>query len=230
MKKNIFIIAIMAVIASFIFSINANAQSPDDCLMAQYLKISAKVGNGPFTEVMKNGKATYYRRTGWYIGFNGGINALKVNDKNSINPTGAISVGHEFRHWHAEFRGGATQFEYLGSKKIGLVTDLGVYYDFLPAKGRNWNIYAGVFAGYQHIKFKYVIEDCNTTVEIPYKGNSFRYGAEIGVTKQLHYTNSIGVYGRVFSYKYNAGEKVYNPVVCEVGLKLTFGLNRKVRL
>ena len=161
MKKNIFIIAIMAVIASFIFSINANAQSPDDCLMAQYLKISAKVGNGPFTEVMKNGKATYYRRTGWYIGFNGGINALKVNDKNSINPTGAISVGHEFRHWHADFRGGATQFEYLGSKKIGLVTDLGVYYDFLPAKGRNWNIYAGVFAGYQHIKFKYVIEDWN---------------------------------------------------------------------
>lgn len=228
-KQNILAV-LVAVIASLFISVNASAQSSDDCLMAQYLKISAKVGNGPFTEVMKDGVATYYRRTGWYMGLNGGINALKVNGENSINPTGAISVGHEFKHWHAEFRGGATQFEYLGNKKIGLVTDLGVYYDFFPAKGRNWNIYAGVFAGYQHIKFKYVIEDCNTTVEIPYKGNSFRYGAELGITKQIHYTNSIGVYGRVFSYKYNAGEKEYNPVVCEVGLKLTFGLNRKVRL
>ncbi len=229
MGKKYILAALVAVIASF-FTVNANAQSVDECMMAQYLKISAKVGNGPFTEVMKNGKATYYRRTGWYVGLNGGATALKVNDKNSINPTGAISVGHEFRHWHAEFRGGATQFEYLGSKKLGLVTDLGVYYDFFPAKGRNWNIYAGAFAGYQHIKFKYVVVDCNTTVEIPYKGNSLRYGAEIGISKQIHYTNSIGVYGRVFSYKYNAGEKEYNPIVCEVGVKLTFGLNRKVKL
>lgn len=237
MKKNIFIAALIAVIACFAGATTVNAQNNnvqfDPCQTAYYLNIASKIGNEPFTEVIKNGVPKYYIRTKWYAGVNGGADILTQNGETAIEPTANILVGYQWRHWHAEARVGMRQFTYLDEKKLGMHCDLGIYYDFLPVT-KDWNIYVGAFAGYQHIKFQYNVTDCiedmgTVTTNIPYKGNSFRYGGELGISKTFHYTNTIGVYGRCFTYKYNAGEAEFNPVVCEVGLRLTFGLGRLVK-
>lgn len=238
MKKNIFIAALIAVIACFAGATTVNAQNKenmqfDPCQTAYYLNIASKIGNEPFTEVIKDGVPRYYVRTKWYAGLTGGTAILTQNGETAIEPTANMLVGYQWRHWHAELRVGGRNFSYMGTQKFGLHCDVGAYYDFLPVT-KDWNIYVGAFAGYQHIKFQYNVTDCIEdmgTVEtsIPYKGNSFRYGGELGITKTLHYTNTIGVYGRAYTYKYNAGEAEYNPVVFEIGLRLTFGLGRLVK-
>ena len=235
MKKNIFFMVLIAMIACFASSVNAqnNNVQFDPCQTAYYLNIASKIGNEPFTEVIKDGVPKYYIRTKGYAGVNGGADILTQNGETAIEPTANMLVGYQWRHWHAELRVGGRNFSYMGTKKFGLHCDVGAYYDFLPVT-KDWNIYVGAFAGYQHIKFQYNVTDCiedmgTVTTSIPYKGNSFRYGGELGITKTLHYTNTIGVYGRCFTYKYNAGATEYNPVVCEVGVRLTFGLGRLVK-
>lgn len=234
MKTNMFIIAIIAMIASFAGIQRVNAQELSNCEEAYYLRLASKLGNRPYTQVTKDGKSTYYARTGYYIGVTGGTTFVTQNGELAVDPTATVSFGREERHFHWEVRAGAKQFSYLGEKKIGLVTDAGIYYDFFPAKARKFNIYAGVFAGYQYVRFKYNDTQCidgdEITVSMPYRGNSFRYGGEVGFNIPIHYTHSVGAFGRVYSYSYDAGGEKFNPVVGEVGIRLTFGLGRKVKL
>ena len=207
MKTKNIIIALVAMIASFAGIQRLNAQELTNCEEAYYLRLASKLGNRPYTQVTKDG---------------------------------TVSFGREERHFHWEVRAGAKQFSYLGEKKIGLVTDAGIYYDFFPAKARKsakarkFNIYAGVFAGYQYVRFKYNDTQCidgdEITVSMPYRGNSFRYGGEVGFNIPIHYTHSVGAFGRVYSYSYDAGGEKFTPVVGEVGIRLTFGLGRKVKL
>lgn len=227
--------AIMATV--FNFSV-ANAQETGDntSLEARYMGLAQKLGNTPFTAKVKDGKLTCYRLKGWYVGASGAANFKKLNDKNVVNPNAAAIIGYEWNHWHTEFRGGANQFEYEGKKQIGLQTDLGIYYDFMPLKGRKVNIYVGAFAGYNACQFKLVKEACTdaegncipkTTTQ--YKGNYVRFGGEVGMNVRVHYTNYIGVYGRAYTYQYKAGGQKFNPTVVEAGVRLTFGLGRKVK-
>ena len=236
---------LVAIIADFISIGNMNAQDNDACLQARYLELQRKAGSGPFTEVIKNGEATYYRRTGWYLGVNGGATMRTINSEMAVSPNGAIEAGYEFPHWHAEVRGGALMFDFRGKSTVGLQSDLGVYYDFFPAKGRKFNIYAGAFVGYQYMKVRYGIgQDCNDPestdplVELTHKENSVRAGLEAGATYQLNYVHSIGLYVRGYAYQYslemtdtegNPYKETYTPVVGEVGIRLTFGLGRIFR-
>lgn len=244
MKKNIFIAALIAVIACFASSVNAQNKENmqfDPCQTAYYLKIASMIGNEPFTEVIKDGVPRYYIRTGWYAGLTGGTDILTQNDKLTAELTGNTIVGYQWRHWHTELRVGVRQFSYTKEnnekvQRCGLHCDAGAYYDFVPVT-KNWNFYIGAFAGYQFIKYRYIVTEClegmgTVATPVPYNGNSVRYGAELGITKTFHYTNTIGVYGRCCTYKYHAGEtnKIeYNPVVFEVGVRLTFGLGRLVK-
>lgn len=232
MKTNIkmIITMILVVISSFAGSFNISAQSSETAIKASHLDLANRVGNTSFTAVIKDGHLTCHRHQGWYLGANGGANFSKVANETAINPNLSGLVGYEFKNWHTEIRAGETQFSYMGSQKFGFQTDLGIYYDFMPIKDRKFNIYAGAFGGYQHVKFLYQIEDCDVKVTIPYKGNSLRYGAEIGANwRMMKNTSSAGIYARVFTYKYNAGENYKNPIVGEVGLRLTFGICRKVK-
>lgn len=228
----------MAVMATvFNFSV-ANAQEAGDntSLEARYMGLAQKLGNTPFTAKVKDGKLTCYRLKGWYTGIAGAANFKKVNDKNVVNPNAAAIIGYTGNHWHSEARVGANQFEYQGEKKFGLQTDLGIYYDILPLKGSKANVYIGGFVGYQAVKFTYIKEACTDAegnciprTVTPYDGNSVRYGGEVGVTLRMHYTNNIGAYGRVYSYSYKAGGQKFSPTTVEVGVRLTFGLGRKVK-
>ena len=246
---------VMVIIASFA-GMTANAQSLNE--VADAMNVSAtdtnairrawsdfsnKIGPTTFDYEVNNGHLSAWRHQGWYVGLNGGANALKLNGSMSVNPNAAGIVGYQFQHWHAEARIGATQFKYLGTKKIGVQTDLGLYYDFMPMLGHKWNVYAGVFGGYQAIKFKYNKTECvdvpvcdgsteqhEITTPIPYKGNSARVGAEIGVNFRFgHKTNTAGVYARSYWYQYEAGSVKNNATVGEVGIRFTFGLGRKVK-
>lgn len=237
------IVAIVAMIIGF--GTSANAQYSDACLQAKYLELQKKAGSGPFTEVIKNGEATYYRRTGWYLGVNGGATIKNINDEMNINPNAAISVGHEFNRWHAEVRGGALMFDFRGEKTVGVQSDFGAYFDFFPAKSRKFNVYAGAFVGYQYMKVRYGIgKDCNDPestkplVELTHKENSIRAGLEAGISYQLKYVHSIGLYVRGYAYQYSLEKtdengspykETFTPLVGEVGLRLTFGLGRKFR-
>lgn len=235
---------IVTILAAFITIGTINAQD-NDCLQSKYLELQRKAGSGPFTEVIKNGEAKYYRRTGWYLGVNGAATMRTINSEMSISPNAAISAGYEFPHWHVEARGGALMFDFRGKSTVGLQSDLGVYYDFFPAKTRKFNIYTGVFLGYQYMKVRYGIgKDCNDPestkplVELTHKENSVRVGLEAGVTFQINYVHSIGIYARGYTYQYSLEKtddagKPYNekftPIVGEVGLRLTFGLGRIFR-
>ncbi len=225
----------MAVVFNF-SAANAQEVSDNASMPARYMGLAQKLGNTPFVAVIKDGKLTCYRLKGWYVGASGAANFKKMNGKNVMNPNGAAIIGYQGNHWHTEARIGASQFEYQGKKKIGLQTDLGIYYDILPLKGSKANVYIGAFAGYNAINFDYVQEACTdadgnytpkTTTQ--YKGNYVRVGGEVGVTIRVHYTNNIGVYGRVSTYQYSAGGHKFNPTAAEVGVRLTFGLGRKVK-
>ena len=235
---------LVALIVAFIGIGTVNAQD-NDCLQSKYLELQRKAGSGPFTEVIKNGEAKYYRRTGWYLGVNGAATARTINSEMSISPNAAIEAGYEFPHWHVEARGGALMFDFRGKSTVGLQSDLGVYYDFFPAKARKFNVYAGIFLGYQYMKVRYGIgKDCNDPestkplVELTHKENSVRAGLEAGVTFQLNYVHSIGIYARGYTYQYslektddagNPYDEKFNPIVGEVGIRLTFGLGRIFR-
>ena len=234
---------LVALIVAFIGIGTVNAQ--EDCLQSKYLELQRKAGSGPFTEVIKNGEAKYYRRTGWYLGVNGAATARTINSEMSISPNAAIEAGYEFPHWHVEARGGALMFDFRGKSTVGLQSDLGVYYDFFPAKARKFNIYAGVFFGYQYMKVRYGIgKDCNDPestkplVELTHKENSVRAGLEVGVTHQLNYVHSLGIYARVYTDQYslektddngNPYDEKFNPIFGEFGLRFTFGVGRIFR-
>ena len=201
----------------------------------RYLDFSNRVGRYFHAEV-KDGKLTGYRLNGIYLGASGAATFKKVNSEQVINPNAAAIIGVMGNHWHSEARIGATQFEYMGAKKIGLQTDLGLYYDFLPLVGSKANFYVGAFGGYQAVKFNFVKEACTDEAGnyyprtiTPYSGNSFRFGGEVGATIRVHYTNHIGVYARYYTYSYKAGEQKVNAGSFEVGMRLTFGINRKVK-
>lgn len=238
MKTLKYFILILATLAAVFNFASASAQEASDntSIEARYMGLAQKLGNTSFTAVVKEGKLTCYRHKGGYIGFAGAANFKKLNEKNVVNPNAAAIIGYQGNHFHAEVRAGANQFEYQNEKKFGLQTDLGIYYDILPLKGSKVNVYIGGFVGYQAVKFTYTKEACTddqgnavpkTTTN--YDGNSLRYGGEVGITIRAHYTNHIGVYGRVYSYNYKAGGNSFQPTVAEVGMRLTFGFNRKVK-
>ena len=229
--KNIFALLIIAIMAMVLTP--ASAQETE--VGQRYLDFSNRVGRFFHAEV-KDGKLTGYRLNGIYIGASGGATFKKVNSASVINPNAAAIIGVMGNHWHAEARIGATQFEYMGAKKIGLQTDLGLYYDFLPLVGSKANFYIGGFGGYQAVKFNFVKEACTDEAgnyypktTTPYSGNSFRFGGEVGATIRVHYTNHIGVYARCYTYSFKAGEQKVNACAVEAGLRFTFGINRKVK-
>ena len=243
MKKNIFIMALIAMIACFAGATTATAQNKNQttaCTEAYYTKLAQKMEGKPYVEMMHDGVPSYKKYTGWFLGAGAGLNFPNIDGLSTTEPLGEVIIGQQKRGFHWELRAGVRQFKFHEETELGLHAVAGAFWDPIDLR-KDWGISLGAFAGAQKIKYSYTLEGCDSngkpiTDYNVSKPNPWLVGAEVQIKKAIGYTNNLGLSLRGFVYQYDtkmsingeAVSKTKTAVNLQVAVTFTFGLGRKV--